>query len=122
IVAPVRVNRPMRLELDRLIAALETLKRRFDVAAGEAPPGDTQRELTRTAEDIGRLVIKLRQTDPETAVASLELLQRQIYRDFVTSFQRLQANLTPRTIGLDDVPPEIRRKFVSAGGRLLVQI
>jgi uncharacterized protein len=122
IVAPVRVNRPMRLELDRLIAALDTLRRRFDVAAGEAPPGDTQRELTRTAEDIGRLVIKLRQTDPETAVASLELLQRQIYRDFVTSFQRLQANLTPRTIGLDDVPPEIRRKFVSAGGRFLLQI
>jgi uncharacterized protein len=122
IVAPVRVNRPMRLELDRLIAALEALKRRFDVAAGESAPGDTQRELTRTAEDIGRLVLKLRQIDPETAVASLELLQRQVYRDFVTSFQRLQANLSPRPVGLADVPPEIKRKFISAGGRFLLQI
>jgi hopanoid biosynthesis associated RND transporter like protein HpnN len=122
IVVPVRVNRPMRLELDRLIAALETLKRRFDVAAGEAPPGDSQRELTRTAEDIGRLVLKLRQSDAETATAALELLQRQVYRDFVTSFQRLQANLSPRTVGLADVPPEIKRKFVSAGGRFLLQI
>jgi uncharacterized protein len=122
IVVPVRVNRPMRLELDRLIAALETLKRRFDVAAGEAPPGDTQRELVRTAEDIGRLVLKLRQSDAETATAALELLQRQVYRDFVTSFQRLQASLNPRTVGLADVPPEIKRKFVSAGGRFLLQI
>jgi hopanoid biosynthesis associated RND transporter like protein HpnN len=122
IVGPVRVNRPMRLELDPLVAALETLKRRFDVAAGEAPPGDSQRQLTRTAEDIGRLVVKLRQGDAETASAALELLQRQVYRDFVTSFQRLQANLSPRTVGLADVPPEIKRKFVSAGGRFLLQI
>ncbi len=122
IVAPVRVNRPIRLEVDRLIAALETLKRRFDVAAGEAPPGDTQRELARVTEDIGRLVIKLRQTDAETASATLELLQRQMYRDFLGSFQRLQANLSPREVGLADVPPEIKRKFISPGGRFLLQI
>ena len=122
IVGPVRVNRPMRLELEPLIGALETLDRRLRVASGEAPPGDTQRELARTAEDIGRLVQRLRRTDPETATASLELLQRQIYRDFRTSFQRLQANLFPRAVGLADVPPEIRRKFISADGRFLLQI
>ena len=122
IVAPVRVNRPIRLEVDRLITALETLKRRFEVAAGEAPPGDTQRELARVTEDIGRLVIKLRQTDAEMASATLELLQRQMYRDFLGSFQRLQANLNPREVGLADVPPEIKRKFISEGGRFLLQI
>ncbi len=122
IVAPVRINRPIRLEVDRLIAALETLKRRFGVAEGEAPPGDTQRELARVTEDIGRLVIKLRQTDAETASATLELLQRQMYRDFLGSFQRLQANLSPREVGLADVPPEIKRKFISSGGRFLLQI
>jgi uncharacterized protein len=122
IVGPVRVNRPMRLELEPLIGALETLERRLRVAGGETPPGDTQRELARTAEDIGRLVNRLRRTDPETATASLELLQRQIYRDFRTSFQRLQANLSPRAVGLADVPPEIRRKFISADGRFLLQI
>jgi uncharacterized protein len=122
IVAPVRVNRPIRLEVDRLIAALETLKHRFQVAAGEAPPGDAQRELARVTEDIGRLVIKLRQTDAEMASATLELLQRQMYRDFLGSFQRLQANLNPREVGLADVPPEIKRKFISEGGRFLLQI
>jgi hopanoid biosynthesis associated RND transporter like protein HpnN len=122
IVAPVRVNRPMRVDLARLLTALETLRRRFEIAANEAPAGDTRRELARVAQDINRLVIKVRQTDPETAVATLTLLQRQVYRDFVGSFQRLQANLTPRTVGLDDVPPEIKRKFISDRGRFLLQI
>jgi uncharacterized protein len=122
IVAPVRLNRPIRLDLDRLLAALETLKRRFEIAANEAPGGDARRELTRVAQEINRLLIKVRQTDPDTAAATLTLLQRQVYRDFVSSFQRLQANLTPRTIGLSDVPPEIKRKFISEQGRFLLQI
>ena len=122
IVAPVRVSRPMPVDVDRLVTALETLKRRFEIAAGEAPPGDTQLDLTRVAEDIGRLVIKLRQTDRDDAEAALALLQRQVYRDFVTSFQRLQGNLNPRMVGLADVPPEIKRKFISERGRFLLQI
>jgi len=122
IVGPVRVNRPLPVDPERLVTAFETLKRRFDIAAGEAPLGDTQRELTRVAEDIGRLVIKLRQTDSANVEASLALLQRQVYRDFVTSFQRLQNNLNPRMIGLADVPPEIKRKFISDRGRFLLQI
>jgi uncharacterized protein len=122
IVVPVRVNRPLPVDPDRLVTSLERLKRRFDIAAGEAPPGDTQRELTRVAEDIGRLLIKLRQTDSASVEASLTLLQRQVYRDFVSSFQRLQNNVHPRLIGLADVPPEIKRKFISDGGRFLLQI
>jgi predicted RND superfamily exporter protein len=104
------------------VAALETLLRRFTIAGGEAPPGDAQRQLVRTAEDIGRLVIKLRQTDRDEVMAALTLLQRQIHSDFVTSFQRLQNNLNPRTIGLADVPPEIKRKFISNSGHFLMQI
>jgi hypothetical protein len=45
-----------------------------------------------------------------------------VYRDFVQSFQRLQANMNPQPIGLDQLPPEIRRKFVSDQGRFLLQI
>jgi uncharacterized protein len=122
IVAPVRITRAMPIDIERLVTALETLKRRFDVAAGEAPEGDAKRDLTRLAQDIGRLVLKLRQSDAESAAAALTLLQRQVYRDFVTSFQRLQNNLSPRTIGLTDVPPEIKRKFISEHGRFLLQI
>ena len=122
IVAPVRVTRPQPMDVDRLIAALETLKRRFDIAAGEAPAGDTQRRLATLRDDIAQLVIRLRQTDRSVSEPALAFLQRQVYRDFVTSFQRLQANLNPRTVGLADVPPEIRRKFISDQGHFLLQI
>ena len=122
IVAPVRVSRPQPVDIDRLISALETLKRRFDIASGEAPPGDTQRRLVSLSDDIGQLVIRLRQTDRAVSEPTLAFLQQQVYRDFVTSFQRLQANLNPRTVGLADVPPEIKRKFISDKGRFLLQI
>jgi uncharacterized protein len=49
-------------------------------------------------------------------------LQNQIYRDFVRSFQRIQDNLSPKPIGLADVPQELRAKFISDGGRFLLQI
>ncbi|MGH2393635.1 MAG: MMPL family transporter, partial [Candidatus Limnocylindria bacterium] len=37
-------------------------------------------------------------------------------------FQRLQANLAPQRIGLDDLPADIRKKFVSDRGLFLLQI
>ena len=122
IVAPVRVTRPQPVDIDRLITALDTLKRRFDIAAGEAPPGDTQRTLASLRDDIGQLVVRLRSLDRSVSEPALTFLQQQIYRDFVTSFQRLQANLNPRMVGVKDVPEEIRKKFISDHGQFLIQV
>ena len=44
----------------------------------------------------GRLVVKIRRSDPEVSKPILNNLQRQIYRDFLQKFQRLQANLNPK--------------------------
>jgi hopanoid biosynthesis associated RND transporter like protein HpnN len=122
IVAPVRISRPLPLDYDRLLQAWETLQRRLDIAGNEAPPGDAQREVRRTSGDVGRLIAKLRASDRQVAEPGLALLQRQVYRDFVRSFQRLQANAHPKQVGLDQLPAEIRRKFVSDSGRFLLQI
>ncbi len=122
IVASVRVGRATPVDRERLVTALETLRRRFGIAANEAPEGDTKLRLQNLNEEIDRLMIRLRQTDPEVSEPALTVLQNQIYGDFVKSFQRLQGNLAPRTIGLKDVPPEIRRKFISDKGRFLLQI
>jgi len=122
LVTSVRIGRPTSVNLPRLITALEVLKRRFTIAANEAPESDIQAKLRLVAEDISRLIIKLRQADPQVSEPVLTLLQNQVYRDFVRSFQRLQSNLAPRPIGLDDVPKEFRSKFVSEGGRFLLQI
>ena len=122
LVASVRVGRPTSVDLPRLASSLETLKRRFTIAANEAPEGEVRAKLKLVAEDIARLAVKIRQADPQVAEPALTLLQNQIYRDFVRSFQRLQDNVAPRPVGLDDVPAELKSKFMSAGGRFLLQI
>jgi len=122
LVAPVKIGRATSVDPVRLATALETLKRRFDIAGNEAPEGEVRGKLKQVAEDIGRLVVKIRQSDPQISGPTLTHLQNQIYRDFVRSFQRLQDNLTPKPIGLADVPQELRAKFISASGRFLLQI
>jgi len=49
-------------------------------------------------------------------------VQMQVYRDFVHKFQRLQDNLHPTPVGIDDLPAELHHKFVSGRGRFLLQI
>src|SRR5206468_911106 len=122
LVAPVRIGRAPAVDPPRLAGSLETLKRRFVIASNEAPEGDVRAKLKLVAEDLGRLVVKIRQTDPQVSAPALTHLQNQIYRDFVRSFQRLQDNLAPKPIGLADVPKELRAKFISDGGRFLLQI
>jgi hypothetical protein len=122
LVAPVRIGRPTSVDLARLLTALETLNRRFTLAANEAPAGDARIKLRTVVDDIGRLIRKIRQTDPQMSEPALTHLQNQLYRDFVKSFQRLQDNLVPRQIGLADVPAGLRAKFVSDNGRFLMQI
>ena len=122
IVAPIRVGRATPVDIERLIAALETLRRRFGIAANEAPEGETKLRLANLTEEIDRLLLRLRQTDREVSEPALTVLQNQVYNDFVKNFQRLQANLNPAPIGLRDVPPELRKKFISDRGRFLLQI
>ncbi|PYM19310.1 MAG: hypothetical protein DMD81_03950 [Candidatus Rokuibacteriota bacterium] len=122
IVGPVRLNRPLPLDVDRLIEAWATLKRRLDIAANEAPEGDARRDLRRLGLDVDRLLTRLRQSDHVYVEQALALLQMQVYRDFVRNFQKLQANVNPRPVEPENLPAEIRRKFVSSQGRFLLQI
>jgi uncharacterized protein len=122
LVAPVRVNRPLALDLDRLMTAFDTLRRRLAILAKEAPAGEAQQRLAALVERLENLLRRLREGDREAIVSTLALLQQQLYGDFLRSFQRLQGNLTPRQVGLEDLPEEIRRKFVSDRGHFLLQI
>ncbi len=122
LVAPVRVSRPLPLDLDRVVAAFESLRRRIAVAAGEAPAGEARQRLQHLRAKIDGLLYRLREGDRESVEASLGHLQQQLYRDFLAGFQRLQANLGPRTVDLRDLPAELRRKFVSDRGLFLLQI
>src|SRR5438046_6620149 len=82
IVAPVLIGRAMPVDLNRLTAAFETLRRRFDIAASEAPEGEAKQKLGAITAAIERLVIKLRQTDPATSEPALRPLPSQISHAF----------------------------------------
>jgi hypothetical protein len=122
IVAPVRIARPQPVELTRLIAGFETLKRRLGIAENEAPAGDAKQRLAKLTAALDRLIRKIRQNDPDAVEAGLTALQQQLYRDFVRSFQRLQANLSPKRVGLDQVPKELRNRYYNEAGLFLLQI
>jgi uncharacterized protein len=122
IVAPVRIARPQPVDLPRLIAGFETLKRRLGIAANEAPAGDAKQRLAKLNAAIDRLIRKIRQNDADAVEAALTALQQQLYRDFVRSFQRLQANLSPKRVGLEQVPAELKNRYYHPSGLFLIQI
>ncbi len=119
-VAPVRIGRSSPVDLERLRRALGDIKRRMDVVASEAgdklPP-----ELALVQQNVNALATKLNKVDREVAEPALTYLQAQLYRDFIAKFHGLQRNLNPRPIGVEDVPEELRRKFIGASGRFLLQ-
>jgi|SoiMethySBSTD1v2_1073268.scaffolds.fasta_scaffold01139_29 uncharacterized protein len=121
LVAPVRINRSSPVDLDRLIQTVRDLKRRFDFAATET--GDKLPEDVRHLRELsGRLLARLAATDRDMIEPPLTHLQAQLYRDFVDKFYRLQRNLRPQPITLADVPDEMRRKFIGASGKFLIQV
>lgn len=122
LVAPIRIGRPTPVDIDRLVEALSAISRRLKIGANEAPPGPVTADLRAAADEVDHLITKLRVTDVDVSHPALTVFQNQLYRDFVRSFQRLQGNLQPKPIRLGDLPPELRRKFVSDRGRFLIQV
>jgi len=122
LVAPVRVGQPRALDLDRVVAALETLKRRFDLAVTEAGPEGPDPDVEAVRAQIQALLANLRDANRELTESELSYLQAQLYGDFLDKFHTLQQNLRPRPVTFDDVPKELRGKFVGKSGRFLLQI
>ncbi len=121
LVSPIRIGRSSPVDLDRLRQALADIKRRFDVVAAEA--GDKiPAELSAVRQQTAALIERFKKVDRETAEPALTYLQAQLYRDFVAKFYSLQRNLNPRPVSIQDVPVDLRRKFVGEDGRFLLQI
>lgn len=117
----IRVGRPSPADLDRMKQALRDIKRRFDIMIVEAG-GNAPDDLKSIRDKTAAVVRQLDTTDGKSAAAALDRLQHQLYADVVGQIHTLQRNLTPRPVRLPDIPPELRRKFVDAHGRLLLQI
>jgi hypothetical protein len=122
LIAPLRVGPAPRLSLGRLTNELEGLRRRVEVAVVEAGPDGPSTVLRKIRAELADALGALRAADPATTQASLERYQAHIVGDFREKLDLLQRNLEPRFVTLEDVPAELRRRFVSSSGRLLLQI
>ncbi|PYN32536.1 MAG: hypothetical protein DMD98_14165 [Candidatus Rokuibacteriota bacterium] len=122
LVAPIRVGRSPALDLDHLIVALGTLERRFELAVAEAGADHRGSDVQQVRSQIAELCETLQRGDRARLEPALSFYERQVSRDFVEKLHFLQRNIRPRPVTPDDVPQELRRKFVSENGRFLLQI
>jgi hopanoid biosynthesis associated RND transporter like protein HpnN len=121
VVTPVVVGPAQPVDVGRLVAALRALEQRLDLAVDEAPAGHDRDEVVAFRDETAALARKLDATTSAAAPA-LAALQDRLRTDFAHTLHRLQGNLRPNPIGLADVPPELRRRFVGQSGRFLIQI
>jgi hypothetical protein len=121
LVTPIRIGRSSPVDLERLRQTLTDIKRRFDVVVAEAE-GKVPAEIQAIRQQTATLLKRLKTADREAVEPALTYLQAQLYRDFVAKFYSLQRNLDPHLVSIQDIPAELRRKFVGASGRFLLQV
>ncbi len=118
----IRVGAPRPLDLRALTVALETLKRRMDVASAprgaERPPAEILAMARTTSTILERLTARERGA-VEVALADY---QSRLAVDFAQQWRRLQLAARPAVITLGDLPDELRRKFIGKSGQLLLQV
>ena len=110
------------LDLPALTSALETLKRRMDLATaprgGREPPEEIRVIARATAALLG--AVKARERGAvEIALADY---QTRLAADFARQWGQLQRAARPAPVTLGDLPDELRRKFIGKSGHLLMQV
>jgi hypothetical protein len=118
----IRVGPPRPLDLRALTVALETLKRRMDVASaprgGQGPP----EEIVSIARTTSALIERLKGRERGAVEVALADYQARLAADFAEQWLRLQVAARPAPLTLGDLPEEMRRRFIGKSGRLLLQV
>jgi predicted RND superfamily exporter protein len=122
LVTPVRVAGASAVEPASLRAPLETLRRRLRLAAEEAGSDTGRREVQAILTRLEALLVRQDGAEPGRAGPGLAHLQREMARDFGERLDRLRENLAPRPVALDDIPAELRQRYIGSSGRLLLRI
>ena len=101
--------------------ALVTLRHRLQIALTEAE-GQTSIDALHSAyERAGTMLARLER--PDAALTErLAQAQASLRDDFAVKLTKLQDNLHPRPVALEELPPALTRKFVGASGQLLMLI
>ena len=117
----IHVGSPGPLDVDGLIAALETLQRRLALASAAVGDAGVRAELTVIATQTSGLLARL-QTRRADVVAALADFQARLAGDFGEQWRRLQLAARPAPLTLGDLPEELQRPFIGKSGRLLLQV
>ncbi|HEY3067595.1 MAG TPA: MMPL family transporter [Methylomirabilota bacterium] len=118
----ITVGTPRPLDLKALIAALEVLQRRMDLASARSGPGGPPEEILVIARATSALLPRLKARDGGAVEVRLTKFQERLAGDFAEQWRRLQRATRPAPLTLMDLPDELRRKFIGKSGRLLLQI
>jgi uncharacterized protein len=110
------------VDLTALIAGLETLRRRMDLAIARSGGGGPSEEILFIARATSALLPRL--TGPDRGAVEVRLgdFQKRLAGDFAEQWRRLQRATRPAPVTLVDLPDELRRKFIGKSGLLLLQI
>jgi hypothetical protein len=113
---------PRPLDLRALILALETLKRRLDVASAHSGARGRREEILAIARTTSALLVRLKAREGGPVEVALADYQARLAADFAQQWRRLQLAARPAPLTLGDLPEELRRKFIGKSGHLLLQI
>ena len=119
--APVRVGSAGPEEPTQLRAALSTLRERLALAIREAGEDGPSARLLSADGRARDLLERLGRVDTETR-RRLEAIQAEFRLDFEAKVRKFQTNLAPTRMTVDDLPEELRRKFIGRTGELLMRI
>ena len=122
VVGSIHLGPPRPLDLPRLTEALETLKRRMDVAGAPRGGAGPPEEILGLARATSALLARLKARDRHGVEVALADYQRQLADDFAVQWRRLQRVVRPAPLTLVDLPEELRRKFIGKSGHLLLQV
>ncbi len=118
----IRVGAPRPLDLRKLTVALETLKRRLDVASAQSGGAGPPEEILVMARATSALLGRLKARERGAVEVGLGDYQARLAGDFGQQWRRLQGAARPTPLTLGDLPEELRRKFIGKSGHLLIQI
>jgi hypothetical protein len=118
----IRVGGAGALDLDALVAALETLQRRLALANATSRGVGARPELILIAGETSSLLARLKTSDERAVKAALTDFQVRLASDFDQHWQRLQLAARPAPLTPSDLPDELRRPFIGKSGQLLLQV
>jgi|KBSSwiStaDraftv2_1062776.scaffolds.fasta_scaffold14913_6 hopanoid biosynthesis associated RND transporter like protein HpnN len=118
----IRLGASRPLDLEALTAALETLKRRMDLASARSSREGAPEEILGIARATSSLLAKIKGRERGAVEVALADYQAALAADFAQQWRRLQRASRPAPLTLGDLPEELRRKFIGKSGHLLLQI